>query len=189
MMMTNRYLKLIGLLLITTTLAGCHQELPPTPSSEFQFNQSNQQTALVAFSVQCISLWAPIDRASIYLKNVQTNHQFIIPMHCSDEPSKNKGIEVLELPAGLYTLDGAMGVKLTFSAGNRFDFTLLPHKLTYLGRIYYIIGRQQVKIDIYNENKEDFPLIKMTVPKIPVQTYLVNHSNETKESDEARTQR
>ncbi|MBS0351434.1 MAG: hypothetical protein JSR33_09685 [Proteobacteria bacterium] len=184
--MANRYLKLIGLLLITT-LTGCHQELAPTPPSEFQFNQSNQQTALVAFSVQCLYLWSPIDRASIYFKNVQTNHQFIIPMHCSDKPS-NKGIEVLELPAGLYTLDGALGVKLTFSAGNRFDFTLLPHRLTYLGRIYYIIGRQQVKIVIYNENKEDFPLIKRAVPKIPVQTYRVNHGNETKESNEAGTQ-
>lgn len=179
MMMANRYLKLIGLWLMTT-LAGCHQELAPTPSSEFQFNQSNRQTALVAFSVQCLYLWAPIDRASIYFKNVQTNHEFIIPMHCSDKPSENNGIEVLELPAGLYTLDGALGVKLTFSAGSHFDFTLLPHKLTYLGRIYYIMGRQQVKIDIYNENKADFPLIKMAVPKIPVQTYLVHHDNKAK---------
>lgn len=144
---------------------------PVSPS--FQFTEDKTQTGLVAFSVVCKGVNRTI-KAEV--TDVKTNNFYLFNFVC-DPQEAYRQIKILKIPAGYYTfsrVEYSDGNTTHFtSEKNHFYFNIKAHKLNYIGRIQYTIGGNQILTAVSNEDIEDLPEIKMSLPEISVKDYVV----------------
>ncbi len=164
-------IKLLSLVLSVSCLMGCTL-MDVSPS--FKFEEEAPQTALVAFSVACKGVNNYEIRSDIF--EIYKNKLSTFTFDC-EENGKGQ-IQILKLPAGTYMFAGIRysdRYAYHYTKVNKlFFFKLQAHKLNYIGRIKYTIGQYSVLRSVDDASIVDIPQIKLAVPQVSPQDYVVN---------------
>lgn len=185
------FAKIVGksiAILAVTVVAACTTEIP-SPNPQYTFTSADPQTSLVAFTVSCAIYDIRTQVATVYIDHANwvgdrvKPHEHYVSIDCDNFPDSLPSLKILMLPAGDYVFSGielaivTMMYTTTYSSapGEKFYFTLKPHKLTYLGKINYEVAPGRVVTSVANEDLGNAPItaIKHSVPMISPQDYII----------------